>query len=143
LVRLSQDDQHLAMQDVARGSELGEEARMLPGRRLQGGMGKPSGPILDCGQSPGLRMWGKTRPAGVYYQCQMTHQRSKQMPADHPATVHLAESRLNLAVLGFLGTAVFGPRSGALLAAQPGPAIKRLPNQHAAGWMSSGLRSRT
>src|SRR5207244_142551 len=39
---------------------------------------------------------------------QATHQRSRTMPADHPAHVHLAESRLNLAVLGFLGAAVFG-----------------------------------
>lgn len=31
------------------------------------------------------------------------------MPADHPATVHLSEAKLNRAVLGFLAHAVFGP----------------------------------
>jgi hypothetical protein len=54
-------------------------------------------------------MWGKTRPSGVYYQCQVTHQRSANMPADHPATVHLSEAKLNRAVLDFLATAIFGP----------------------------------
>ncbi len=64
--------------------------------------------ILRCGAC-GNRMWGKTRPSGVYYQCQVTHQRAINMPADHPATVHVSEAKLNAAVLEFLRTAVFGP----------------------------------
>jgi hypothetical protein len=54
-------------------------------------------------------MWGKTRPSGVYYQCQVTYQRAISMPADHPATVHVSEAKLNAAVLEFLGSAVLGP----------------------------------
>lgn len=64
--------------------------------------------ILRCGAC-GNRMWGKTRPSGIYYQCQVTHQRSANMPPGHPATVHLSEAKLNPAVLDFLATAVFGP----------------------------------
>lgn len=39
----------------------------------------------------------------------MTHQRAINMPAGHPATVHVSEKKLNEAVLDFLKTAVFGP----------------------------------
>lgn len=47
--------------------------------------------ILRCGACAN-RMWGKTRTSGVYYQCQLTHQRAINMPADHPATVHVSEA---------------------------------------------------
>jgi hypothetical protein len=64
--------------------------------------------ILRCGAC-GNRMWGKTRPSGIYYQCQVTHQRAINMPPDHPATVHVSEAKLNAAVLEFLRSAVLGP----------------------------------
>jgi hypothetical protein len=54
-------------------------------------------------------MWGKTRRATVYYQCQVTHQRSARIPPHHPPIVYVGEGPLSRAVLGFLAEAVFGP----------------------------------
>lgn len=45
----------------------------------------------------------------TYYSCQPSHQRSKNIPADHPPTVYLNEKRLNDALFQFLATALFGP----------------------------------
>jgi site-specific DNA recombinase len=65
--------------------------------------------LLHCGIC-GLRMWGNHRHTSTYYSCQPSHQRSANIPADHPKSVYLNEARLNDAVLGFLGTALFGPK---------------------------------
>jgi len=54
-------------------------------------------------------MWGNRRRSSVYYSCQPSHQRSKNIPADHPAHVYLGEPVLHEAVAGFLSTALFGP----------------------------------
>jgi DNA invertase Pin-like site-specific DNA recombinase len=64
--------------------------------------------LLHCGIC-GLRMWGNHRRASTYYSCQPSHQRSVNIPEDHPKSVYLNEARLNDAVFGFLGTAIFGP----------------------------------
>jgi hypothetical protein len=54
-------------------------------------------------------MWGNHRRRSIYYSCQPSHQRSKDIPADHPPHVYLNEQRLNAALLPFLATALFGP----------------------------------
>ncbi len=54
-------------------------------------------------------MCGNHRRAYNYYSCQPSHQRSANIPAEHPKTVYLNEDRLNTALFGYLGTAVFGP----------------------------------
>ena len=54
-------------------------------------------------------MWGNHRKSSVCYSCQPSHQRSKNIPADHPAHVYLGEPILHEAVASFLSTAVFGP----------------------------------
>ncbi len=64
--------------------------------------------LLRCGIC-GLRTWGNRPPRTTYYSCQPTHQRSKDIPADHPAHVYLNEQRLNDALFPFLATALFGP----------------------------------
>ena len=64
--------------------------------------------LLHCGIC-GLRMWGNHRRTSTYYVCQPSHQRSVNIPEGHPKSVYLNEARLNDAVLGFLGTALFGP----------------------------------
>ena len=64
--------------------------------------------LLRCGIR-GLRMWGNHRRHATYYSCQPSHQRSKDIPADHPPHVYLNEQRLNDALLPFLATALFGP----------------------------------
>jgi hypothetical protein len=64
--------------------------------------------LLRCGLC-GLRMWGNHRPRSTYYSRKPSHQRSANIPADHPVTVYLNEARLNQAVFGFLGEALFGP----------------------------------
>ncbi|MDA8360266.1 MAG: recombinase family protein, partial [Actinomycetota bacterium] len=64
--------------------------------------------LLRCGIC-GLRMWGNHRRSSTYYSCQPSHQRSKDIPADHPPHVYLNEERLNAALLPFLATALFGP----------------------------------
>jgi DNA invertase Pin-like site-specific DNA recombinase len=65
--------------------------------------------LLHCGIC-GLRMWGNHRRNSTYYSCQPTHQRSANIPEGHPKHVYLNEARLNDALLGFLGTALFGPK---------------------------------
>ncbi len=62
--------------------------------------------LVHCGIC-GLRMWGNHRRQTTYYSCQPSHQRSKNIPADHPPHVYLNEQRLNEAVLPFLATALF------------------------------------
>ncbi len=64
--------------------------------------------LLRCGIC-GLRMWGNHRRRTTYYSCQPSHQRSKDIPADHPRHVYLNEERLNAAFLPFLANALFGP----------------------------------
>jgi site-specific DNA recombinase len=64
--------------------------------------------LLRCGIC-GLRMWGNHRRNSTYYSCQPSHQRSKDIPADHPPHVYLNEQRLNDALLPFLASALFGP----------------------------------
>ena len=64
--------------------------------------------LLRCGIC-GLRMWGNHRRHSTYYSCQPSHQRSKDIPADHPPHVYLNEQRLNDALFPFLATALFGP----------------------------------
>lgn len=64
--------------------------------------------LLRCGIC-GLRMWGNHGRRCTYYSCQPSHQRSKDIPADHPPHVYLNEARLNGALLPFLATALFGP----------------------------------
>ena len=64
--------------------------------------------LLRCGIC-GLRMWGNHRRQSTYYSCQPSHQRSKDIPVDHPPHVYLNEQRLNAALLPFLTTALFGP----------------------------------
>jgi site-specific DNA recombinase len=64
--------------------------------------------LLHCGIC-GLRMWGNHGRRCTYYSCQPSHQRSKDIPADHPPHVYLNEARLNAALLPFLATALFGP----------------------------------
>ncbi len=64
--------------------------------------------LLRCGIC-GLRMWGNRKRQVIYYSCQPSHQRSKNIPADHPAHVYLNEGRLNDALFGFLAIALFGP----------------------------------
>ena len=63
--------------------------------------------LLRCGIC-GLRMWGNHRRRTTYYSCQPSHQRSKDIPADHPPHVYLNEQRLNDALFPFLATALFG-----------------------------------
>src|SRR6266542_74551 len=65
--------------------------------------------ILRCGLC-GLRMWGNHRRSSAYYSCQPSHQRSANIPANHPAHVYLGEPALHEAVVGFLSTALFGPQ---------------------------------
>ncbi len=57
----------------------------------------------------GLRKWGDHRRNSTYYSCQPSHQRSKDIPVDHPPHVYLNEQRLSDALLPFLATALFGP----------------------------------
>ena len=64
--------------------------------------------LLRCGIC-GLRMWGNHRRRSTYYSCQPSHQRSKDIPVDHPPHVYLNERRLNDALFPFLATALFGP----------------------------------
>ena len=64
--------------------------------------------LLRCGIC-GLRMWGNRRRQTTYYSCQPSHQRSKDIPADHPPHVYLNEQRLSDSLLPFLATALFGP----------------------------------
>jgi site-specific DNA recombinase len=64
--------------------------------------------LIHCGIC-GLRMWGNHGRRATYYSCQPSHQRSKDIPADHPSHVYLNEQRLNSAVLPFLAAALFGP----------------------------------
>ncbi len=64
--------------------------------------------LLRCGIC-GLRMWGNHRRHSTYYSCQPSHQRSKDIPVDHPPHVYLNEQRLNDALLRFLATALFSP----------------------------------
>ena len=64
--------------------------------------------LLRCGIC-GLRMWGNHRRNSTYYSCQPSHQRTQDIPADHPPHVYLNEQRLNDALLPFLATALFGP----------------------------------
>ncbi len=54
-------------------------------------------------------MWGNRRRRSTYYSCQPSHQRSKDISADHPPHVYLNEERLNAALLLLLATALFGP----------------------------------
>ena len=54
-------------------------------------------------------MWGNRKRQVIYYSCQPSHQRSKNIPADHPPHVYLNEGRLNDALFGFLAIALFGP----------------------------------
>ncbi len=56
----------------------------------------------------GLRMWGNHRRRSSYYSCQPSHQRSANIPADHPPSVYLGEPVLHEAVVGFMSTALFG-----------------------------------
>lgn len=63
--------------------------------------------LLRCGVC-GLRMWGN-RPRSRYYSCEPSHQRSTQIPLEHPKVVHVGENVLLDAVSGFLSDAVFGP----------------------------------
>ena len=53
-------------------------------------------------------MWGNHRRQTTYYSCQPSHQRSKDIPADHPPHVYLNEQRLSDSLLPFLATALFG-----------------------------------
>ncbi|HVB27145.1 MAG TPA: recombinase family protein, partial [Mycobacteriales bacterium] len=64
--------------------------------------------LLHCGIC-GLRMWGNHRRSSTYYSCQPSHQRSANIPAEHPKTIYLNEKRLNTALFTYLGTAIFGP----------------------------------
>lgn|GEM_PF-665672 len=64
--------------------------------------------LLRCGIC-GLRMWGNHRRQTTYYSCQPSHQRAKDIPADHPPHVYLNQQRLSDAVLPFLASALFGP----------------------------------
>jgi hypothetical protein len=63
--------------------------------------------LLHCGIC-GLRMWGNHKRQSTYYSCQPGHQRSKNVPAEHPPSVYLNEKRLNEALFGFLTSALFG-----------------------------------
>jgi hypothetical protein len=53
-------------------------------------------------------MWGNRPRRTTYYSCQPSHQRSKDIPADHPAHVYLNEQRLNDVLFPFLVPALFG-----------------------------------
>jgi len=64
--------------------------------------------LVRCGVC-GLRMWGNHRRRSSYYSCQPSHQRSANIPADHPPSVYLGEPVLHEAVVGFMATALFGP----------------------------------
>jgi len=64
--------------------------------------------LLRCGIC-GLRMWGNHRRQATYYSCQPSHQRSKDIPPDHPPHVYLNEQRLSDSLLPLLATALFGP----------------------------------
>jgi site-specific DNA recombinase len=64
--------------------------------------------LVRCGIC-GLRMWGNHRRRSSYYSCQPSHQRSANIPADHPPSVYLGEPALHEAVVGFLAAALFGP----------------------------------
>ena len=64
--------------------------------------------ILHCGIC-GLRMWGNRRPSSTYDSCQPSHQRSTDIPADHPRHVYLNAARVDAALRPFLATALFGP----------------------------------
>jgi site-specific DNA recombinase len=80
--------------------------------------------LLHCGIC-GLRMWGNHGRRCTYYSCQPSHQRSKDIPAGHPAHVYLNEQRLSDALLPFLATALFSEertdywRAGLEAAAEP------------------------
>jgi site-specific DNA recombinase len=63
--------------------------------------------LLHCGIC-GLRMWGNHKRQSTYYSCQPGHQRSKNVPAEHPPSVYLNEKRLNEALFCFLTSALFG-----------------------------------
>ncbi|HEX5267822.1 MAG TPA: recombinase family protein, partial [Acidimicrobiales bacterium] len=63
--------------------------------------------LLRCGIC-GLRMWGNHRRQTTYYSCQPSHQRAKDIPADHPPHVYLNQQRLSDTVLPFPATALFG-----------------------------------
>jgi hypothetical protein len=64
--------------------------------------------LVRCGIC-GLRMWGNHQRRSSYYSCQPSHQRSANIPADHPPSVYLGEPVLHEAVVGFMATALFGP----------------------------------
>jgi len=63
--------------------------------------------LVRCGIC-GLRMWGNHRRCSSYYSCQPSHQRSANIPANHPPSVYLGEPVLHEAVVGFMSTALFG-----------------------------------
>jgi len=64
--------------------------------------------LVRCGVC-GLRMWGNHRRRSSYYSCQPSHQRSANIPADHPPSVYLGEPVLHEALVDFMSTALFGP----------------------------------
>jgi len=64
--------------------------------------------LVRCGVC-GLRMWGNHRRRSSYYSCQPSHQRSANIPADHPPSVYLGEPVLHEAVVGFMSAALLGP----------------------------------
>ena len=99
--------------------------------------------LLRCGIC-GLRMWGNHRRRSTYYACQPSHQRSKDIPADHPQHVYLNEQRLNDALLPFLATALFSPeRSGYWRTCLEAAAEPKRPHQHRHAPRRSRLRSPT
>jgi hypothetical protein len=64
--------------------------------------------LVRCGIC-GLRMWGNHRRRSSYYSCQPSHQRSANIPVDHPPSVYLGEPVLHEAVVGFMSAALLGP----------------------------------
>jgi site-specific DNA recombinase len=62
--------------------------------------------LLRCGIC-GLRMWGNRKRNVIYYSCQPSHQRAKNIPADHPSHLYLNEHRLNDSLIPFLAVSLF------------------------------------
>jgi site-specific DNA recombinase len=65
--------------------------------------------LLRCGIC-GLRMWGNRKRDVIYYSCQPSHQRAKNIPAGHPSHLYLNEQRLNDSLIPFLAASLFGPQ---------------------------------
>ena len=61
--------------------------------------------LLRCGIC-GLRMWGNRKRDVIYYSCQPSHQRAKNIPAGHPSHLYLNEQRLNDSLIPFLATSL-------------------------------------